>query len=96
MNLSATSSTHTIRNTFLTTKSQMKRRFKKSTIVPAILLVYLAFMAYIGRSMFYSDERAKYIAVIAVTTAIIILLHFSLKRKEKLQQQREEAADNDK
>lgn len=74
----------------------MKRRFKKSTIEPAILLVYLAFMAYMGRSMFYSDERAKYIAVIAVTTAIIILLHFSLKRKEKLQQQREEAADNDK
>ena len=53
-------------------------------------------MAYMGRSMFYSDERAKYIAVIAVTIAIIILLHFSLKRKEKLQQQREEAADNDK
>lgn len=74
----------------------MKRRFKKSTIVPAILLVYLAFMAYIGRNMFYSDERAKYIAVIAVTIAIIILLHFSLKRKEKLQQQREEAAGNDK
>ncbi|MGN0232248.1 MAG: hypothetical protein ACI4A8_08595 [Muribaculaceae bacterium] len=74
----------------------MNRRFKKSIIVPAILLAYLAFMAYIGRSMFYSDERTKYIAVIAVTVAIIVLLHFSLKRKEKLQKQREETTDSDK
>ncbi len=66
------------------------KRFKKSTIIPLALLVYLAGMAYIGRSHFLAGDYLFYFGIIGATLAIVIILHFVLKKKEKLQQKREE------
>ena len=65
------------------------KRYKKSTIIPLALLVYLIGMAYIGRSHFYAGEYVFYFGVIGVTLFIIVLLHFMLKKREKMQQKRE-------
>ncbi len=65
------------------------KRYKKSTIIPLALLVYLIGMSYIGRSHFYAGEYAFYFGVIGVTLLIIVLLHFMLKKREKMQQKRE-------
>lgn len=65
------------------------KRYKKSTIIPLALLAYLIGMSYIGRSHFYAGEYVFYFGVIGVTLFIIVLLHFMLKKREKLQQKRE-------
>jgi quinol-cytochrome oxidoreductase complex cytochrome b subunit len=65
------------------------KRYKKSTIIPLALLVYLIGMSYIGRLHFYAGEYVFYFGVIGVTLFIIVLLHFMLKKREKMQQKRE-------
>lgn len=72
------------------------RRYKRSTIIPLALLVYLAGMAYIGRSYFLAGDYTFYFGVIGATLLIIVLLHFSLKKKEKLQQKREDENNDSK
>lgn len=62
------------------------KRFKKSTIVPLALLIYLIAMAYIGRSYYFAGEYLFYFGIIGATLLIIIILHFLLKKKEKIQQ----------
>lgn len=68
------------------------KRFKRSTLIPLILIIYLAVMSYIG----YADYAAGvtsalyYFGIIAVTLLCIFLLHLSLKRRERLRRQREE------
>lgn len=66
------------------------KKIKRSTSIPVILAAYLAVMAYIGYEG-YADGRTSalnYFGVIVVTSLIIVLLHFSLKRREKLRQER--------
>lgn len=68
-------------------------KIKKSTWLPAVLLAYLAFMSAIA----YPDYRAGvhtplfYFGVIGFTLVVIIALHFFLKKKESLRQERENA-----
>ena len=61
-----------------------QHKFKKSVYLPVALLIYLGYMAYLGRGYFYSGEYLYYFGIIAICLIVIILLHFSLKRKEKL------------
>lgn len=70
------------------------KRYKKSTIIPIALFVYLAGMAYIGRSHFLAGDYTFYFGVIGATLLIIVLLHFMLKKREKLQQKREKELNN--
>lgn len=63
---------------------------KKSTIIPLALLAYLGAMCYVGREHLYSGNKIFYFCVIAVTLLVIVLLHFSLKRKERLRRERED------
>ena len=58
-------------------------KIKKSTIVPLLLLAYLAFMAYIGLPHLQAGRYAYYFGIIAITLAIIVALHFTLKYREK-------------
>ncbi len=59
----------------------MKRR---STIIPMLLLVYLAVMAYIGRGELLAGNYLYYFGIIGVTLACILALHLVLKRREKM------------
>ena len=65
-------------------------KIARSTLIPLILLVYLAVMSYIGYPA-YADGRTSalyYFGVIGVTLAVIVLLHFNLKRRERLRRER--------
>ena len=62
---------------------------KRSTIIPLILLVYLAVMAYIGRGEFFAGHYLYYFSIIGATLIVVFLLHLSLKRRERQRQERE-------
>ena len=63
----------------------------KTIVIPLVLLFYLFIMSYIGYSGYSSGEfsATRYFGVIIGSLFIIILLYFSLKRKEKLKKERE-------
>lgn len=67
-------------------------KLKKSTVLPLALLVYLAVMSCIGYPAFASGEYSPlyYFGIIGSTLLVILLLHFSLKRRERLRREREE------
>lgn len=62
---------------------------KKSTWLPLLLLVYLFVMAYIGRGQVAAGKYLQYFGVMGVSLLVIVLLHFVLKRKERLKNIRE-------
>lgn len=66
------------------------KRFKRSTIIPLVLFAYLLIMAYVGRGLYYSGEYMHYFGVIGLTLIVLVILHFSLKRKERLRKERED------
>ncbi len=58
---------------------------KRSTLIPSLLLIYLAIMSIIGWQG-YSAGRITtfhYFGIIAITLVVIVLLHFSLKKREQ-------------
>lgn len=61
----------------------------KSVIIPLALLVYLGVMSYIGLPLYHEGQYLKYFGIIGFSLLVIILLHFSLKRREKLRRERE-------
>ena len=65
-----------------------QKKFKSSRVIPSVLFIYLAVMAYLGRGMLATGESLKYYGVIACTIVILVVLHFSLKKKERLRDQR--------
>lgn len=71
---------------------------KRSTVVPLILAVYLAVMAYIGYPDYASGKVSAlyYFGIIGITVVILVLLHFSLRRREKLRRERLEDIENNK
>lgn len=56
---------------------------KKSTLIPLLLLLYLAVMSYIGRGELYAGNYLFYFGVIGCTLVCIILLHIFWKRRGK-------------
>lgn len=67
-------------------------KLKRSTVIPLVLAIYLAVMAYIGYGGYARGETSalQYFSIIAVTAAVIVLLHFNLKRRERLRREREQ------
>ena len=63
---------------------------KKSTYIPLLLVVYLGVMSYIGRGEFLAGNYLYYFGIIGITLLCIILLHFFMKKRDKLRRQREE------
>ena len=61
----------------------MKPALKKSTYLPALLAVYLIVMATIGRGL-ATTKPLEYYAVLAISAGVIVLLHFTLRKKERL------------
>lgn len=56
---------------------------KRSTVIPALLLVYLGVMCYIGRQQFYDGHYLFYFGIIAATLLVIFLLRLTLIKREK-------------
>lgn len=71
-------------------------KIPKSTLIPSLLLIYLAVMSYIGYGAYKRGEFSAtyYFGTIIATILVIILLHFSLKRREKLRRERENDLKN--
>lgn len=63
---------------------------KRSTTLPLIFLAYLAVMSYVGREEFYQGHYLYYFGIIGATLVVIVLLHFTLKRRERLRRERED------
>lgn len=69
-----------------------RKRIKRSTLVPLLLAAYLGVMARIGWPEYASGKTSAlyYFGIIAATLVVIVLLHFNLKRREALREQREQ------
>ncbi len=74
------------------------KKIKKSTYLPILLFIYLVVMAIIGLPILHRGEYLYYFSVFGISLTVIILLHFTLKRKERLKAEREQEkyADNEK
>ena len=62
---------------------------KKSIWLPLLLLVYLMVMAYVGRGQVAAGKYLQYFGVMGVSLLVIVLLHFTLKHKERLKKLRD-------
>lgn len=69
---------------------------KRSNTIPAILLIYLAVMAYLGLKGLRTGQTSlfAYIATIVVTLGVIFLLRKFLQRQERLRQERLDDMNN--
>lgn len=67
-------------------------KLKRSVLIPAALLVYLAVLAVPGYSRYADGEMVavEYFGILAVSVAAIVALHFTLRRRERLRAEREE------
>ncbi len=66
-------------------------KIKRSTLIPSVLAVYLAIMAWIGYPEYAAGHTSAlyYFGIIGITIIILIALHFNLKHRERLAQERE-------
>lgn len=69
------------------------RKLKRSTVIPLLLLVYLAVMSYIGRGELAQGHYLYYFSIIGLTLAAIVGVHFSLKRRERLREKRQDESE---
>ncbi len=72
------------------------KRFRKSIFIPAILLLYLAVMAYIGRDNLVSGNYLEYFGIIIVSLLCIIGLYYTLRTQERIRARRQSEMDEQK
>ena len=72
------------------------KKIQRSTIVPLLLVVYLAVMSYIGYPEYEAGRMSAlyYFGIIIVTLGIIIALRFLLKKRERLRKERDDDIKN--
>lgn len=63
----------------------MPSRPPKYKVIPVLLTVYLAAMAYVGYPRYASGQMSalQYFGIITATVAVIILLFFSLRGRNR-------------
>lgn len=68
------------------------KKIPRSTLIPLLLLIYLAVMAYFGWADYAAglSSALNYFGVLGVTLTIIVVLHFTIKRQERLRKERED------
>ncbi len=66
-------------------------RLKRSTVIPVILIIYLAVMSYIGRGELAQGHYLYYFSIIGLTLAAIAGVHFSLKRREQARERHDKS-----
>ena len=72
----------------------MKPALKKSTYLPALLAIYLIVMATIGRGL-ATTKPLEYYAVLAISAGVIVLLHFTLRKKERLAERKNDPENDE-
>jgi Ca2+/Na+ antiporter len=70
------------------------KRLKKSIFIPAILLVYLAVMAYMGRDKLLSGSYLEYFGILVVTLLCIAILHYTMKKQEEIRERKRAEIEN--
>lgn len=67
-------------------------RIPRAILIPGILLAYLAVMSVIGWGNYRAGRMTglEYWGIIALTLLVIVGLHFSIKRRERLRRERED------
>lgn len=65
-------------------------KLKRHTVLPLILAVYLAVMACIGYPEYAAGRTSalQYFGIIGITVIILIALHFTLKKRDRLRRER--------
>ena len=65
---------------------------KRHIIIPAVLLIYLGVMSYIGYPQYASGNFSPlyYFGVIGLSLCIIMLLFFFIKKREQLRKERKD------
>lgn len=65
-------------------------KLSRAILIPAVLLIYLAVMSVMGWEGYTSGRTSalQYFGVIALTLGIIVLLHFNIKKRERLRRER--------
>lgn len=66
------------------------KRIKKSKLIPAILLIYLCIMAYMGREKLLAGSYLEYFGILVVTLLCIVVLHFTLRKQEQVRERRQQ------
>lgn len=63
-----------------------RRKLKRSTAIPAALVAYLAVMSVIGYKGYRNGATSpgEYFGIIGATLVVIALLHFFIKKRERL------------
>lgn len=72
-------------------------KLKRSTFIPLLLLFYLLFMAiYFGYPSYQQGAITivEFAGIVVTTLIVLLLLHFSLKKRERLRREREEDMRN--
>jgi cbb3-type cytochrome oxidase subunit 3 len=69
------------------------KRIKKSVFIPALLLVYLAVMAYMGREKLFAGSYLEYFGILVVTLVCILILFFTLRKQEEVRERRRREAE---
>ena len=66
------------------------KQVKRHVLVPLVLLLYLAVMAYMGLEGLRSGATppAQYFGTLVITLGIIILLYFFMKKRDRLRRER--------
>lgn len=62
------------------------KKIRRSTLVPLLLLIYLAVMAWIGRGELLAGHYLYYFGIIGATLLCIWLLRRFLLRREQMRQ----------
>lgn len=65
-------------------------KISRAILIPGVLLVYLVVMATMGWKHYAAGAMSwmEYYGVIALTLGIIVVLHFTIKRRDRLRRER--------
>lgn len=67
--------------------NRMSRKIKKHFLFPAVLLIYLAIMAYISYPRYKElGNWNEYFTVTGISVLLVVALFFLLKRKQQIRE----------
>lgn len=68
------------------------KRLNKSIVIPAALLVYNGALAYMAWPQYRQGKftALEYFGVIGIALAVVVALHFTIKKRDRLRREREQ------